>query len=329
MHALDDHRLTIAGIERAARTIDPVFARTPQYVCEPLANALGCRLVVKVETLNPIRSFKGRGPDFFLAELAAAGPLPHLATASAGNFGQGMAYAARRHGASLTIFAARTANPLKVARMRALGAEVVLVGDDFDEAKMEGRARAMTRGWRFVEDSVEPLISEGAGTIGLELTAFPEPLDAVVVPLGNGAMLNGIGRWLRNASPGTEVIAVQAEGATAMVESWLADRVVVHPRVDTIADGIAVRVPAPEALEDMRPLIDDAIVVDDARILEAMRLAHRHLGLVLEPSAGAALAAIAAAPGRFAGRTVAAILCGGNLTPEQMATWLAVEPPAG
>lgn len=322
MHALDGHRLTIAGIERAAATIDPVFTRTPQFVCEPLAAAAGCRLVVKVETLNPIRSFKGRGADFFLQELAAAGAVPHIATASAGNFGQGMAYAARRHGAALTIFAAETANPLKVERMRALGAEVVLVGADFDEAKMEGRARAATRGLRFVEDSVEPSISEGAGTIGLELAAFPERLDAVVIPLGNGAMLNGVGRYLREVSPSTELIAVQAAGATAMVESWLRHELVVHPAVDTIADGIAVRVPAPEALEDMRPLIDDAIIVDDDAILAAMRLAHRHLGLVLEPSAGAGIAAVLGAPGRFAGRTVATILCGGNLTPAQMATWL-------
>src|SRR5258706_14364727 len=128
-----DASISIAGIEDAASVIDPVFRDTPQFVCEPLSDQLGVTTILKVETINPIRSFKGRGTDYLLHRL---GPQPNgLVCASAGNFGQGMAYAARKRGTQLTVFAAISANPLKVDRMRALGAEVMLEGQDFDDAQ--------------------------------------------------------------------------------------------------------------------------------------------------------------------------------------------------
>src|SRR5262245_61514322 len=125
-------RITLERIEEAARRIDPVFLDTPQYVCEPLGDELGCRLALKVETLNPIRSFKGRGADWLVQHLS---PGAALICASAGNFGQAMAYACRARSVSLTVYAAESANPLKIERMRAMGARVVLAGADFDAAK--------------------------------------------------------------------------------------------------------------------------------------------------------------------------------------------------
>ena len=129
-------RLRIENIRRAAQTIDPVFLNSPQYVAESLSDVLGARIVVKVETANPIRSFKGRGADCFVSKLRSG---ERLITASAGNLGQAMAYACRRRGIRLTVYASTRANPLKVERMRALDAEVVLVGKDFDEAKIEAK----------------------------------------------------------------------------------------------------------------------------------------------------------------------------------------------
>src|SRR5215467_13031390 len=122
------HRLSLDRIAEAARVIDPVFLNSPQFRAESLEPRLGCRLVAKVETLNPIRSFKGRGAEFMVASL---GGRPHLTCTTAGNFGQGMAFAARKRVLPLTIFASMTANPVKIERMRALGAEVRLV-DGFD-----------------------------------------------------------------------------------------------------------------------------------------------------------------------------------------------------
>jgi threonine dehydratase len=126
-------RLSLERIARAIAVIDPVFLNTPQFRAQSLEQALGCRLVVKVETMNPIRSFKGRGAEYLVASLDER---PHLVCATAGNFGQGMAYAARKRGVQLTIFAGVAASPLKVERMRALGANVRLVGEDLDAAHL-------------------------------------------------------------------------------------------------------------------------------------------------------------------------------------------------
>src|SRR5918995_4564115 len=116
--------------------------------------------------------------------------------------------------------------------------------------------------------------------MALEWLRFPEPLDALLVPLGNGAMFNGVAHVMKERSPGTEMVVVQAAGAPAMVESWRAGRQIVHDRIDTIADGIGVRVPVPQALDDLRGLVDELILVPDDDIVRAMRLLHGHAGLV-------------------------------------------------
>jgi threonine dehydratase len=315
-------RLSLDRIAEAARTVDPVFRGTPQFVSETLSTELGVRLVVKVETLNPIRCFKGRGADYYAASLP---PGAKLVAASSGNLGQALAYACRRRGIGLTVFASIHANMLKLERMRALGADVRLAGEDFDAAKAEGRRFATASGLPFVEDGVEPRLSEGAGSIAVELLDFAEPFDAVLVSLGNGAILGGMARWITAHAPAIEVIGVAPSGAPCMAESFRLGRPVATASSDTIADGMATRVPVLEALADLRGTVADVLLVDDAAMIRAMRLVHRHLGLVLEPSGAAGVAALLAQPKRLRGRTVAVVLCGGNLAPGQMAAWLGPE----
>lgn len=315
-----DHRLSIENIEEAYRVIDPAFRDSPQIHSRGLSELTGCRMVVKIETLNPIRSFKGRGADYFVRK--AADPKEPLVCASAGNFGQGLACAAAKRDISLTVFAAATANPLKVEKMRSFGAQVIQIGADFDAAKRHARDYAERTGGRFVEDGREPAISEGAGTIGLEMMRGGSKFDALVIPLGNGALLGGTGRYVRAASPETRIIGVCASGAPSMEISWRSGVITETPTIDTIADGIGVRVPIGEAVEDLRTLVDDILLVDDDRIIEAMRLIHRELGIVIEPAGAAGLAAILSDPGRFADQTVGTVLCGGNLTSQQIRDWL-------
>ncbi len=312
-------RLSIGRVEQATRVIDSVFLDSPQFVCEPLGEELGARLAIKVETLNPIRSFKGRGTEFLVSEAESGVP---LMCASAGNFGQAMAYSCRKRALELTVYASTNANPLKVGRMRALGARVVLHGSDFDEAKIEARRVAHERGARFVEDGLDVETLEGAGTMGLEWLRFPEPLDALLVPLGNGAMFNGVAGVMKHRSPDTRMVAVGAAGAPAMIESWRTGRLVTHDRVETVADGIGVRVPVPQALEDMNGLVDDALLVDEGSIIDAMRLLHRHAGVVTEPSGAVGVAAVMERPESFRDQLVGTIVCGGNLTVDQTREWL-------
>jgi threonine dehydratase len=318
---VEPHRLSVERIEQAAGMIDPVFLNSPQFRAEPLEKQLDCRVVVKVETLNPIRSFKGRGAEFFAATLSGR---PHLVCATAGNFGQGMAFAARKRGLRLTIFASITANPLKVERMRALGAEVRLVGEDFKAAHSAAKKFAAETGAQLIEDGRIPAISEGAGTIGLELLRWPEPFDAILVPLGDGALLGGVARWVKAHRPATQMIGVCASGSPAMERSWRAREAQEQGQTETIADGIDVQSPYPEAVADIVGLADDILLVDDHALVSAMQQAHRDLGIVLEPSGAAGLAALHTYRERFRGQLIATILTGGNVAPQQMHKWLSL-----
>ena len=318
------HRLSLANILRAQGVIDPVFQGSPQYDCEPLGEALACALTLKLETANPIRSFKGRGASFLIKERLAQGGLDgrRIVGASAGNWGQALAYACRSAGLPLLLYAATAANPLKVERMRALGAEVRLQGADFDAAKAEAQAFAASSGGLMLADGLDVEAAEGAGTIGVELLAGNAAFDAIVVPLGNGALLTGVARWAKAVQPNIEIIGVQAVGADAMEKSWRHGKLVFPSSIATIADGIGVRVPIAEAVEDMRGLVDDVHLVEDAAIIASMRLLFAKAGLVIEPSGAAGVAAILSRPEHFRGRRVAVILCGGNMTAAQVRTWL-------
>ena len=308
-----DSSISIDHIAEAATVIDPVFLNSPQFSFEPL-NA-----VLKVESINPIRSFKGRGAEYLLHRL---GHGQELVCASAGNFGQGMAFACRKRGRALTVFASVKANPMKIERMRALGARVELRGDDFDQAKDAARRHAESTGALFVEDGLLGPIAEGAGTIAMELSVR-HPLDAVFVPLGNGSLVNGVGTWLKHHAPRTKVIAVCADGAPAMALSWRAHQPVTAPS-DTIADGIAVRVPVPEAVALTASTVDDVMLVSDREMRDAMRLLFREAGLVVEPAGAAGVAAVAKGSSDLGDQRVAAVITGGNLTEQQIRDWLTV-----
>lgn len=316
------HRLSLANIERAAALIDPVFRNSPQFECEPLSQALGAALTLKVETLNPLRSFKGRGADFFMHENAARLDGRTLVCATAGNWGQAMAYVCRARRWPLVVYSATTANALKVERMRAMGAEVRLYSDDFDTAKEEARRFCAESGACFVEDGREASIAEGAATIAHELLRQPRSgFDTVLLPLGNGALLTGMGRWIKAHAPEVRVVGVCASGADAMAVSWQQGRTIDRDTVHTIADGIAVRRPVPEALVDMHHTVDDVLLVSEEAIERAMRLVFASAGLLVEPAGVVGVAAVLEHPS-LRHQRLATVLCGSNLTPEQVSRWL-------
>jgi threonine dehydratase len=180
----------------------------------------------------------------------------------------------------ITIFTDATASPLKIERMRALGAQVRLVGEDSDTHEA-ARAFAVEAGALLVEDGRDAPIAEGAGTIGIELLRWPEPFDAVLVPLGDGALLSGVARWIKAHRSATRMIGVCPSGAPAMERSWRAGHAQALGRSRTIADGIAGWSPFPEAVADLIGIVDDIVLVEDATLVEAMRLVHRELGVVL------------------------------------------------
>jgi threonine dehydratase len=316
------HRLSLDNIAEAAQSINPVFLHTPQFVSEDLAAKFGCELTLKLETANPIGSFKGRGASFFVDRLASSGSVKPMVCASAGNFGQALAYACRAHKLPLTIFASRHANPLKVAKMRGFGADVKLEGEDFDAAKIAAARWAEENDACMVEDGRQPEIAEGAGSIGVELLASGKSFDAILLPLGNGALLTGVARWVKAYSPATHIMGVSSVHASAMHDSWKAGRIIEHKEAKTIADGIAVRIPIPEAVQDMNGIVDDVLLIEDSNIHAAMKLLLEHERLIVEPAGAAGVAALIEHASLKEYGRIATVLCGNNLTQEQIKRWL-------
>jgi threonine dehydratase len=294
--------LAPAAIRAAHERIDPVFTGSPQYVHEGLSARLGVPVIVKVETVNPIRSFKGRGTWVVVAALAGEGtigPERPMVCASAGNFGQGVAYAARAQGVPSVVFCSTRANRAKVGRMHALGATVIETGEDFDDARGASEAYALEYGAELLVDGDDARISTGAATLALEVTdaaeagSLPLPVLATV-PVGNGALVNGVGSWLRHAAPGCRIVGVQAEAAAAMTLSWRAGRPIDTDSAATYADGIASRVAIPRAVELMAGRVDDMVTVSEGELHDAQDELTQALGITVEGAAAASWAALVA-----------------------------------
>ena len=320
-------RLDIRRIEIASTYIDKVFLNTPQYECEGLSRVLGCRLFLKVETLNPIRCFKGRGTETVLSRLQAQGAADSVVCASAGNLGQALAYGGRLRNIGVTVTASSAANPLKIEKMRTLGANVILVEGEIETALQAALDYANETGAFLVEDSKNLDTCEGAATIGLELSELPHSLDAILVSLGAGAMATGVGYAMKCRRREVEIICVQPQNAPAMTLSYRAGRIVEAGTPNTIADGVAGRYVIPEVLDDLLGVADDAVLVSEEGIKEAMRLLYEYGGLIVEPAAALGVASILENQDRFAKKSVATILCGANVSHQDFEKWVVRRQP--
>ena len=324
---MQETRLDIARIRAARRVIDPVFLDTPLYRCEALEPDLGCTVSIKLETANPVRSFKGRGTELVASQLAENGERA-VVCASAGNLGQALAWSARSRNLDVTVVASRFATAAKLDRIRALGARLELVDGDHELARERAADIAQYDGIRLLEDSLDLETCEGAATIGLELVDTAPTFDAVLVALGGGAMATGVGHVIKAQAPEVDVICVQPLGAPAMTHSWHQRRVVTTDSTDTIADGVAGRRPIPAVLDDLLVVADDAVLVQETSIITGMRLLLEHAGLVVEPSAALGIAAILEDRDRFAGRHVVTIVCGSNVDLDAYHRWIGPPPSA-
>ncbi|MER7835428.1 pyridoxal-phosphate dependent enzyme [Streptomyces sp. NPDC096040] len=322
---MQETRLDTARIQAARRVIDPVFLDTPLYHCEALQPDLGCAVSIKLETANPVRSFKARGTEVAASLLADRGS-PTVVCASAGNLGQALAWSGRGRGLDVTVVASRFATVAKLDRIRALGARLELVDGDHEMARERAAAIARYDGSRLLEDSLDLETCEGAATIGLELVDTVPSFDAVLIALGGGALATGVGHVMKALAPEVEVICVQPLGAPAMTHSWRGRRVVTTDSADTIADGVAGRRPIPAVLDDLLLVADDAVLVQEASIIAGMRMLLDHAGLVVEPSAALGIAAILEDRDRFAGRHVVTIVCGSNVDMNAYHRWVGATP---
>jgi len=319
---------TLAALEAAADIVHAAMPPTPQYAWPGLSEEAGCELWVKHENHTPIGAFKVRGGLVYLADLAARAPgCPGIVTATRGNHGQSIPFAARAHGIPVTVYVPHGNAAEKNAAMTGWGAELVVEGHDFEAARLASVARAEAEGLHLVP-SFHPLLVKGVTTYALEFFRAAPPLDVVYVPIGLGSGISGVitARDLLGLS--TEVIGVVAEGADAYALSVEAGRPVSTETATTFADGMACRVPVPEALEIIQQGAARIVRVSDDEIAEAIRAYYRHTHNLAEGAGAAPLAALMRERSALGGKRAGVILCGGNIDSAWMAEILAGRTPA-
>ncbi len=314
-------------MERAASAVYAAMQPTLARAWPLLREMAGCEVWVKHENHTPTGSFKVRGGLNLLARvMEEESPPPGLITATRGNHGQSIPFAASLHGMPVVVVAPRTNSPEKNAAMRALGAELIEHGENFDEARALAEELARERGLRMISPFTRELVA-GVATAGLELHEQAGELDAIYVSIGMGSGICAQITAREHLGAKTEVVGVVAAGAPAYLESFRARRPVSAP-ARTFADGMAVGEPHPWAVEVINTHASRIITVSDDEIAEAIRLLWRATHNLAEGSGAAAFAAILKERERLAGKRVACILTGGNLDTRLAAQVLSGETPA-
>lgn len=302
----------------AARArIAPYLPRTPLYRYPVLDELTGARLWVKHENHQPIGAFKVRGGVNLVAQLPDSGRATGLASASTGNHGQSIAWAAALFGVSASIYVPEGANPVKVDAIRALGAEVIFAGADFDAAREECERQAVSSGRRYVNSGNEPDLIAGVATYTLEILEQRPGIEVLVVPVGGGSGAAGACIVAKAVRPAIQVIGVQSDAAPAAYLSWRAGTLVTD-QTATIAEGLATRTAFELPQQILREHLDDFLLVGDDQLKAATRLMIEKTRNLVEPAGAAALAAVLASRDRFEDRDVAVVCSGGNISPPQL-----------
>jgi len=316
----------VAARKLLARSLTP----TPLVTHPLLSRRVGAEVHVKLENAVPLGSFKLRGGLNYLASLSAEERARGLVTATRGNHGQSLASAAHRHRVACTVFVPSGNNPDKNMAIAALGARVCIAGHDFDAAWEAAQAFATRTGAIAVHPSREPRLIAGYATVALEmLDQASQPFDTVFVPVGGGSLAAGMGLVFKALSPHTRIIGVQSAAAPALARAWRTGEMNEFPVGETIADGLATRVPSADTVQILREVLDDVIEVSEAEIAGAIRCLAETLHQLAEGAGAAALAGALRLHRRLERQRVGVVLSGGNITSSLLLKTLHGEMLAG
>jgi threonine dehydratase len=308
----------LADVLAARRRIAPYLRPTPLYRYPALDTVAGARVWVKHENHQPVGAFKVRGGVNLVSQLTADERRRGVTAASTGNHGQSVAYAADLFGVRAVICMPEQANPVKVESMRALGAEVVFHGRDFDDAREYCQKLAAEHHFRYIHSGNEPALIAGVATSTLEILEERPDTEVIVVPVGGGSGAAGACVVAKAVRASVEVIGVQSEAAPAAYRSWRA-RSLVEDTMGTSAEGLATRTAFELPQRILWELLDGFVLVSEDALKAATRMMIEKTRNLVEPAGAAALAAVLDTPERFAGRNVAVVCSGGNISPAQLA----------
>lgn len=311
---------TIDDIRAAARRIEGAVIRTPMLVSRTLSEVIGAEVWLKFENLQFTAAYKERGALNKLLQLSPEERARGVIAASAGNHAQAVAYHAKRLGIPATIVMPESTPIVKVTQTEGHGATVVLFGKIVDDAFAKARELALENGYVFVHAFDDPQIIAGAGTVGLEMIEDAPELDTIVVPIGGGGLMSGVSIAARAIKPDMEMIGVEAELYPSMKCA------IQHCQMplggDTLAEGIAVKQPGELTSRILSDLANDVMLVPERDLERAVAMLVGIEKTVVEGAGAAGLAAMLSDRGRFAGKKVATILCGGNIDTHLLANVL-------
>jgi threonine dehydratase len=311
----------LADVLAARQRIAPYLGPTPLYRYPALDELTGARVWVKHENHQPVGAFKVRGGVNLLSQLSAEERRKGVITASTGNHGQSVGYAADLFGVRAIVCVPEQANPVKVESMRALGAEVVFHGRDFDDAREHCEKLATEHGYRYIHSANEPALIAGVATYTVEILEAQPDTEIIVVPIGGGSGAAGACVVAKAVRPSIQVIGVQSAAAPAAQRSWQA-RALLADDNSTMAEGLATGTSFELPQQILWDKLDDFVLVSDDALRDANRTMIEKTRNLVEPAGAAALAAVLADPARFAGRNVAIVCSGGNISPAQLvALW--------
>jgi len=309
----------LVDILAARSRIRPYLAASPLRNYPALDRLVGTQVWIKHDNLLPTGAFKVRGGVNLMSRLDSATRARGVIAASTGNHGQSVAFAARIFDTSAIICAPEGANPVKVEAMRDLGAEVVLVGRDFDDAREHCERLAAEHGYRYIHSGNEPDLIAGVATHTLEILEERPDIDVILVPVGGGSGAAGACIAAKSIRSNIEVIAVQSTAASTAHDSWRARAPVERPNT-TVAEGLATRTAFELPQRILRDMLDDFVLVTDDQLLSATAAMIEKTRTLVEPAGAAPLAAAVseAVNRRLAGRHVALICSGANISPAQL-----------
>ena len=314
--AADSPVIDIDDVRAAAARIEGLAHRTPVLTSRTLDEATGARVFLKAENLQRAGAFKFRGACNAVSALRPRG----VCSVSSGNHAQALALAAREHGATATILMPKDAPASKRAATEGYGAEVIEFDRYADDRDALAQQLAAERGLTLVHPYDEPLVMAGQGTVGLELAADVDDLDAVVVPVGGGGLIAGVATAIKALQPRARVIGVEPEAGDDVARSLSGGERVEVAVPHTIADGQQVTTPGERPWQVIRALVDEVVTVSDPEIVDAMRLLFERLKVVAEPSGATALAALLAGRVALRGGPVGAVISGGNVDAARFAS---------
>ena len=316
------HRPTLLDVNEAGRRIAPYIIRTPLHHYRSLDGLIGAEVYVKHENHQALGSFKMRGALNVVSQLSEDERRRGVIVSSTGNFGQGIAYAAGVFGVEANVVVPENANPGKVESMRQLGANLILHGNDFDDAREHAERLSGEKGHRYIHSANEPLLISGVGTYALEIIEDLPDVDAVIVPVGGGSGACGACIVAKALAPRIQVMGVQAASAPAAYLSWKEGRIV-ESKMETAAEGLATRVGFELTQEILRDLLDDFVLVSEEELAQAILLHLEKTHTLVEHAGAAPLAAAIKARDRLRGKKVALVVSGGNISLSQLRALLA------